>query len=135
MSDTPKIEIAPLRLKDALALAPLIAEYGQALKRGAPRTAGPVLCRATAAGSQWRNFWGRWLTAKWSALSCIMICRSRFQANGQGRCDHLYVHHEHRGKGIAKALVDVLADQAEGARLVETDAERATPAGNRPQGV
>ncbi len=30
-----------------------------------------------------------------------------------GQVDHLYVHHDHRSKGIAKALVDLLADQAE----------------------
>ena len=30
-----------------------------------------------------------------------------------GACDHIYVHHEHRAKGIAKALIDVLADHAE----------------------
>ena len=30
-----------------------------------------------------------------------------------GACDHIYVHHDHRAKGIAKALIDVLADQAE----------------------
>ena len=36
-SETHNIEIIPLRLKDSLQLAPLIAQYGQALKRGAPR--------------------------------------------------------------------------------------------------
>ena len=30
-----------------------------------------------------------------------------------GQVDHLYVHHDHRKKGIAKALIDLLADQAE----------------------
>ena len=30
-----------------------------------------------------------------------------------GACDHIYVHHQHRSKGIAKAMVDVLADRAE----------------------
>ena len=30
-----------------------------------------------------------------------------------GMVDHIYVHHDHRQKGIAKAIVDLLADQAE----------------------
>ncbi|HET9534407.1 MAG TPA: GNAT family N-acetyltransferase, partial [Mesorhizobium sp.] len=30
-----------------------------------------------------------------------------------GTCDHIYVHHDFRAKGIAKALLDLLADQAE----------------------
>ena len=30
-----------------------------------------------------------------------------------GMTDHIYVHHDYRSRGIAKALIDVLADQAE----------------------
>ena len=37
MAEDHKIEITSLRLKDAHELAPLVAGYGQALKRGAPR--------------------------------------------------------------------------------------------------
>ena len=37
MTAEPQIDIGPIHLRDALKLAPLIAAYGQALKRGAPR--------------------------------------------------------------------------------------------------
>ncbi len=37
LASQPAIDIAQLRLKDALDFAPLLAAYAQALKRGAPR--------------------------------------------------------------------------------------------------
>ncbi len=113
MNDTPKIEIAPLRLKDAPVLAPLIAEYGQALKRGAPRRPDQFYAEQLL---QDRNaeFLGASMDGEMVGFIMYYDLPEPVSGKRAGQCDHLYVHHEHRGKGIAKALVDVLADQAEG---------------------
>ncbi len=112
MSETPKIEIAPLRLKDAHVLAPLIAEYGQALKRGAPRRPDEYYAEQLL---QDRNaeFLGAMINGELVGFILYYDLPEPISGKRAGQCDHIYVHHDHRGKGIAKALVDVLADQAE----------------------
>jgi GNAT superfamily N-acetyltransferase len=112
MSKELKIDIARLHLKDALHLAPLIAEYAQALKRGAPRRpdqfyAEQMLQDRTA------EFLGATLDGNLVGFIMYYDLPEPVSGKRAGQCDHIYVHHDHRGKGIAKALVDVLADQAE----------------------
>lgn len=112
MAKEPEIEISALRLKDAGVLAPLIAQYGQSLKRGAPRRPDQYYAEQLL---QDRNaeFLGAILDGELVGFILYYDLPEPVSGKRAGQCDHLYVHHEHRGKGIAKAMVDVLADQAE----------------------
>lgn len=112
MSAEPKIDIAPIPLKDALKLAPLIAAYGQALKRGAPRQpdqyyAEQLLQDRTA------EFLGATINGEMVGFILFYDLPEPVSGKRAGQCDHVYVHHDYRGKGIARAMVDVLADLAE----------------------
>jgi GNAT superfamily N-acetyltransferase len=106
------IEISELRLKDAHELAPLIAAYAQALKRGAPRQ--PDLYYAEQLlQDRVAEFLGAFLDG--ALVGFVMFYDLPEPVSGlrAGQADHIYVHHAHRGKGIAKAMVDVLADRAD----------------------
>jgi GNAT superfamily N-acetyltransferase len=113
MVQTPIIEIEQLRLSHAHVLAPLVAAYAQALKRGAPRQpdqyyAEQLLQDRTA------EFLGAFLDGTLVGFVIFYDLPEPVSGLRAGQCDHIYVHHDHRGKGIAKALVDVLAEQASG---------------------
>jgi GNAT superfamily N-acetyltransferase len=109
---THEIEISQLRLKDARDLAPLIAAYVQALMRGAPGEAdlyyAEKLLQDRAA-----EFLGARIDGALVGFILFYDLPEPVTGMRAGQADHIYVHHDHRGKGIAKALVDVLADQAE----------------------
>ena len=106
------IEIAPLRLKDAPALAPLIAAYGQALQRGAPRQ--PDLYYAEQLlQDRAAEFLGARIDGILVGFILFYDLPELVSGMRAGMADHIYVHHDHRGKAIAKALVDVLADLGE----------------------
>ncbi|MCB1423640.1 MAG: GNAT family N-acetyltransferase [Nitratireductor sp.] len=111
-SETRNIEIVPLRLKDSLQLAPLIAQYGQALKRGAPRRPDQYYAEQLLQDRS-AEFLGAVLDGELVGFILFYDLPEPVSGKRAGQCDHIYVHHDHRGKGIAKALVDVLADQAE----------------------
>lgn len=106
---THDIEISLLRLRDAAALAPLIAAYGQALNRGAPRQPdryyAEQLLQDRAA-----EFLGARIDGALVGFILFYDLPEPVTGMRAGQADHIYVHHDHRGKSIAKALVDVLAD-------------------------
>lgn len=107
-----QIDISLLRLNDAHDLAPLLAAYTQALKRGAPRRpdafyAEMLLQDRTA------EVMGARIDGALVGFSIFTDLPDPISGLRCGQVDHLYVHHDHRKKGIAKALIDLLADQAE----------------------
>ncbi|MEO3387182.1 GNAT family N-acetyltransferase [Mesorhizobium sp. CAU 1741] len=112
MASNHQIDISLMRLKDARELAPLLAAYTQALKRGAPRRpdeyyAEMLLQDRTA------EVMGARIDETLVGFAVFTDLPDPVSGLRCGQLDHLYVHHDHRKKGIAKALVDLLSDQAE----------------------
>lgn len=112
MADNHQFDISLLRLKDARELAPLIAAYAQALKRGAPRRPDEFYAESLLQ-DRTAEIMGARLDG--DLVGCAIFTDLPDPISGLrcGQVDHLYVHHDHRKKGIAKALIDLLADQAE----------------------
>jgi GNAT superfamily N-acetyltransferase len=107
--ETHDIDISLLRLRDAPALAPLIAAYGQALKRGAPRQPDQYYAEQLLQ-DRVGEFLGARVDGELVGFILFYDLPEPVSGRRAGQADHIYVHHIHRGKGIAKALVDVLAD-------------------------
>ena len=112
MTTNHQIDIALLRLKDARDLAPLIASYAQALKRGAPRRPDEFYAESLLQ-DRTAEIMGARLDNVLVGFAIFTDLPDPVIGLRCGQVDHLYVHHDHRKKGIAKALVDLLADQAE----------------------
>ena len=111
-ADEHAIDIALLHLSHAHEFAPLLASYAQSLKRGAPRRPDDYyaenLLRDRAA-----EIAGARLDGHLVGFVIFYDLPEPVSGMRAGQVDHIYVHHDHRGKGIAKALIDVLADKAE----------------------
>ena len=112
MASHPQIDIALLRLRDARDLAPLLAAYAQALKRGAPRRPDEFYAE-TLLQDRTAEVMGARLDGALVGFAVFADLPDPVSGLRCGQVDHVYVHHEHRKKGIAKALVDLLAEQAE----------------------
>lgn len=112
MSENHTIDIGLLRLKDALELAPLLAAYAQALKRGAPRRPDKFYAESLLQ-DRTAEILGARVDGELVGFAIFTDMPEPVSGMRCGACDHIYVHHDHRAKGIAKALIDVLADQAE----------------------
>ena len=112
MAAQPDIDIALLRLKDARELAPLLAAYAQALKRGAPRAPDEFHAESLLQ-DRTSEIIGARLDGMLVGFAIFTDLPDPITGLRYGQVDHLYVHHDHRSKGIAKALVDLLADRAE----------------------
>jgi len=108
----PKIEISLLRLKEARQLAPLLAEYAQARKRGAPRRPDDFYAESLLQ-DRTAEFIGASIDGKLVGFAMFTDLPDPISGLRCGVVDHIYVHHEHRNKRIAKALIDLLAEDAE----------------------
>jgi GNAT superfamily N-acetyltransferase len=114
------IDIALLRLKEARDLAPLLAAFAQALKRGAPRRPDEFYAE-TLLQDKTAEVLGARIDGALVGFAVFTDLPDPVTGLRCGQVDHLYVHHDHRKKGIGKALVDLLCEQAEDrgwARLV-----------------
>ena len=112
MSETPATEISHLRLGDAFELAPLLAAYAQALKRGAPRRPDQFyaeqLLQDRAAELLGARVGGR--------LVGFLIFYDLPEPVSGARCgqvDHVYIADDYRNLGIARAMIDVLAEESD----------------------
>ena len=107
-----QIEISQLRLRDAHQFAPLLAGYAQALKRGAPRRPDDFYAEALLQ-DRVAEVLGARIDGELVGFLIYVDMPEPVSGMRCGVVDHVYVHHGHRNKGIAKALVDLLADQAD----------------------
>ncbi len=112
MTAPAKIDINLLRLKDAHELAPLIAAYAQSLKRGAPRRPDAFHAE-TLLQDRVAQLLGAWLDGKLVGFVVFFDLPDPVSGMRVGQVDHLYVHHEQRRKGIARAMLDVLSEEGE----------------------
>ncbi|WP_309084180.1 GNAT family N-acetyltransferase [Chelativorans sp.] len=112
MSENHVIDIAPLRLKDAHVLAPLLADYTQSLKRGAPRRPDDFYAE-TLLQDRVVEVVGARVDGALVGFAIFYDLPDPISGLRYGLVEHVYVHHDHRGKGIARALIDVIGDQAE----------------------
>ena len=112
MAANHQIDITLLRLRDARHLAPLLAAYAQALKRGAPRRPDEFYAE-TLLQDRTAEVMGARIDGDLVGFAIFTDLPDPVTGLRCGQVDHLYVHHDHRKKGIAKALIDLLADQAE----------------------
>ncbi len=125
MSKQPTIEIAILRLNDAHELAPLIAAYGQSLKRGAPRRPDEFYAE-TLLQDRVAELLGARLDGELVGFLVFYDLPDPVSGMRVGQVDHLYVHHAHRRKGIAEAMLDLLAEEGDsrGWRQLDLSAPR-----------
>ncbi len=112
MSSQPNIDIATLRLKDARVLAPLIAAYAQSLKRGAPRRPDEFYAE-TLLQDRSAELLGARLDGELVGFLVFYDLPDPVTGMRVGQVDHLFVHHEHRRKGIAEAMIDLLAEESD----------------------
>ena len=108
----PDIEIRLLRLGDAGELAPLIAAYNRSLFSEAPgkpdvHYAEKLLQDRTA------EILGARLDGELVGFLVFYDIPDLWTGMRSGLADHIYVDLRHRRKGIAKAMIDLLAEEAD----------------------
>jgi GNAT superfamily N-acetyltransferase len=108
----PDIEIRLLRLKDARDFAPLIADYNQAMFSGAPGAPDKVYAEQLLQ-DRTAEVLGARLDGALVGFLMFYDLPDLWTGMRSGLAEHIYVHHRHRRKGIARAMVDLLGEEAE----------------------
>lgn len=109
---TPDIEIRTLRLAEARDLAPLISAYNQSLFRGAPE-APDIFYAEQLLQDRTAEVLGARLNGELVGFIIFYDIPDVWSGMRSGLADHIYVEDRHRQKGIAKAMVDLLAEEAD----------------------
>lgn len=108
-----KIAIKVLGADDAHALAPLIAEYAQALKRGAPRRpdqfyAERILADRTA------EVIGAEVDGRLVGFAIFFDLPEIITGLRTGQLDEIYVHPDARNQGVARRMIEWLVSEGAG---------------------
>ena len=106
------IDISLLHLSDARQLAPLLAAYVQSLKRGAPRRPDEFYAEALLQDRSAQIFGAR-INGVLVGFVVFYDLPDPLTGMRLGQVDHLYVDHERRGLGIARAMIDMLAEESD----------------------
>lgn len=112
MTAEPDIDISALRLNHARELAPLIAAYAQALKRGAPRRPDEFYAE-TLLQDRAAEILGARIDGQLVGFLVFYDLPEPVSGLRLGQVDHLYVADAFRGQGIAKAMIDLLCEESE----------------------
>lgn len=108
----PDIDIRLLRLKDARDLAPLISAYNQAMFRGAPSAPDKVYAEQLLQ-DRTAEILGAKLDGALVGFLIFYDLPDPWTGMRSGLAEHVYVDHRHRRKGIARAMVDLLAEESD----------------------
>lgn len=108
----PDIEIRLLRLKDARDFAPLIVGYNQSMFRGAPGVPDQFYAEQLLQDRS-AEILGARLDGVLVGFLMFYDLPDPWTGMRSGLAEHLYVHHGHRRKGIARAMVDLLGEEAD----------------------
>ena len=109
---TSAVDITQLRLRDAHAFAPILAAYVQSLKRGAPRRPDEFYAE-TLLQDRSAEIIGARIDGQLVGFALFFDLPDPVTGARSGQVDHLFVAHEFRNLGIARALIDTLIDDAD----------------------
>ncbi|OCW59008.1 GNAT family N-acetyltransferase [Hoeflea olei] len=112
MNTPDKIDISLLRLKDAHQFSPLLADYAQSLKRGAPRRPDDYYAE-TLLQDRVAQVFGARLDGELVGFVMFYDLPDPVTGMRVGQVDHLYVSHLHRNMGIAQAMIDMLVEESD----------------------
>ena len=124
-----KVTIRTLGADDAPALAPLIAEYAQALKRGAPRRPDQFYAERIL-GDRTAEVVGAELDGRLVGFAIFFDLPEIITGLRAGQLDEIYVHPDARNQGIARRMIETLV--SEGGKRAWSELRWIVPGKNAP---